>query len=630
MATYRITAPDGASYKITAPDDATQEQVMAYAQANYAQSGRTKNQSAPTSQAQLQDSAYNPTDDMGVGQRMLAGFGMGMNDLWVGTKQRLGLASQDEVDEKRRTDAALRNTTSGTVGSILGKVVTTAPTFWVPGVGTLVGAAATGGGLGVLEPTAQGESVAKNAALGAAGGVAGAVAVRALGSLYQGGKALLEPFYQSGREKVVGRVLRRFAEQPGAIANANSRATATGAIPTLAESTGDRGIASLQRALESIDPQLSGRFTQRAAENNAARVGVLQNIAGDEARRAAIDASIKAQTGPLYSAATSKTVPVDAAFNELLARPSMKSALGRAGNIAQEQGRTLGLTQPTVSPASMLLDAAGKPITASVVKPGTITGQALQDLKMAMDDMLRDPTAGIAGKEVAAVKATRAQLVDWMERQIPEFRTAREATLAGKKQLNQMDVGQRLLDKTTAAVRDLGGNQKLQANAYARALNDEMGLVRNATGFRGVNSLDQVMTPAQMASLNAVRKELEPSANLAQAANGAGSQTAKSLASQNMMRQMIGPTGLPQSWAESALMRTVLRPVQFGMQAAEPMVLDDLAKALLSPTFAQQTLARVTPQAPRGLLSAGGSKALKHGAAATNRTAIEGLLSLKD
>lgn len=156
---------------------------MAYAQANYAQSGRTKNQSAPTSQAQLQDSAYNPTDDMGVGQRMLAGFGMGMNDLWVGTKQRLGLASQDEVDEKRRTDAALRNTTSGTVGSILGKVATTAPTFWLPGVGTLVGAAATGGGLGVLEPTTQGESVAKNAALGAAGGVAGAVAGRALGSL---------------------------------------------------------------------------------------------------------------------------------------------------------------------------------------------------------------------------------------------------------------------------------------------------------------------------------------------------------------------------------------------------------------------------------------------------------------
>lgn len=42
MATYRITAPDGASYEITAPDDATQDQVMAYAQANYAQAGQPK------------------------------------------------------------------------------------------------------------------------------------------------------------------------------------------------------------------------------------------------------------------------------------------------------------------------------------------------------------------------------------------------------------------------------------------------------------------------------------------------------------------------------------------------------------------------------------------------------------
>lgn len=35
MPTYKITAPDGNSYNVTAPDDATQEQVLAYAQANY-------------------------------------------------------------------------------------------------------------------------------------------------------------------------------------------------------------------------------------------------------------------------------------------------------------------------------------------------------------------------------------------------------------------------------------------------------------------------------------------------------------------------------------------------------------------------------------------------------------------
>lgn len=35
MATYKITAPDGNSYNVTAPDSASQDQVLAYAKANY-------------------------------------------------------------------------------------------------------------------------------------------------------------------------------------------------------------------------------------------------------------------------------------------------------------------------------------------------------------------------------------------------------------------------------------------------------------------------------------------------------------------------------------------------------------------------------------------------------------------
>lgn len=37
MATFVVTAPDGKEYEITAPEGATQEQVMSYAQQNYAQ-----------------------------------------------------------------------------------------------------------------------------------------------------------------------------------------------------------------------------------------------------------------------------------------------------------------------------------------------------------------------------------------------------------------------------------------------------------------------------------------------------------------------------------------------------------------------------------------------------------------
>lgn len=52
MAKYRITAPDGGTYEITAPDDASQEQVLAYAQANYSKTAAP--QAAPKSNALLQ------------------------------------------------------------------------------------------------------------------------------------------------------------------------------------------------------------------------------------------------------------------------------------------------------------------------------------------------------------------------------------------------------------------------------------------------------------------------------------------------------------------------------------------------------------------------------------------------
>lgn len=47
MATFEITAPDGSVYQITAPDDATEEQVLAYAQQQFAES-----QPAPKGQLQ--------------------------------------------------------------------------------------------------------------------------------------------------------------------------------------------------------------------------------------------------------------------------------------------------------------------------------------------------------------------------------------------------------------------------------------------------------------------------------------------------------------------------------------------------------------------------------------------------
>jgi len=53
-----------------------------------------------------------------------------------------------------------------------------------------------------------------------------------------------------------------------------------GVNATLAEQTGDAGIAQLQRAVMDSDPAIARRFADSQANNNAARIGLLQRIAG--------------------------------------------------------------------------------------------------------------------------------------------------------------------------------------------------------------------------------------------------------------------------------------------------------------------------------------------------------------
>lgn len=520
-----------------------------------------------------------------VGQattRVLAGIGSGLDDLKTGVGQRLGFIDQASVDEKKRRDAPLKATTAGTVGNVIGKVAVGLPAAFVPGANTLAGAGLIGGAQGVLEPTASDESVAKNALIGASAGAGGVVLGRVLRAGYQGVKGLIEPFTEAGQNRIAGRVLERFAENPDAVRNATSAATETGARPLLAEAARDRGVATLQRALES-DPQIAAMVAQRAADNNAARVATIGSIAGDPAKRAAAEAARKAASGDMYQAATNATYTVDSKLGDLLNRPAVKQALQRAKSLAENQGRPFTFATETQAPFS---GVGGRAAESSK----QITGQGLQDLKMALDEMLSDPASGFTGKAGDTIKNLRGQIMDWMEQANPAFKQARTAYASASKPINAMDVGQRLLDKTTGAIRDLGGNKRLQANAFARALNDEAGTVQKATGFKGVNALADVLQPEQLSKLNAVRNELELASNLAQAANGPGSQTAKSLASQNLLRQILGPTGLPQSWAESTMLETLLRPVQFGMKAAEPRIQNKLAEIMLDPSKAGNAL----------------------------------------
>lgn len=123
---------------------------------------------------------YDPTADMSTGQRLLAGVGKGMTDLGYGAGQLLGMVPQEAIAEKARIDAPLAATTAGKVGEVGGKIAAAIPAAFLPGAASIAGGAAIGGGLGALEPVAEGnvlagkaENVGMGALFGAGGNLAG-------------------------------------------------------------------------------------------------------------------------------------------------------------------------------------------------------------------------------------------------------------------------------------------------------------------------------------------------------------------------------------------------------------------------------------------------------------------------
>jgi hypothetical protein len=101
-----------------------------------------------------------------------------------------------------------------------------------------------------------------------------------------------------------------------------------------------------------------------------------------------------------------------------------------------------------------------------------------------------------------------------------------------------------------------------------------------------------VMEPDQVQLLRQIASEVDRTGAVARAGNGPGSATAQRMASQNILRQLVGPTGLPESWAESALANTLIgKPFNllYG-GVAEPRIQQALAEAVLDPVAARQAL----------------------------------------
>lgn len=574
MATYRITAPDGSNWEVTAPDGATQDAVMRFAQAQW------------KAQPKQAEKKPDPTEGTGMGQRVLEGVGKAFYDLGRGAGQRLGIVDQTSIDEAAKLDQPLMNTGEGTAGNILGNVALAAPTAAIPGANTLAGAGAVGAVLGALQPTKTGESAIGNAATGAA--FSAAVPALVVGA--KGIKALADPFTSRGQERIASESIKRFATDPQKAVQAlrNPEQFVPGVKPTAAEASLDPGIAVLQRAAASADPQMAGAFSVREAENSAARIAALRGVAGDDGQKAFYEAARERAAKDLYAKAFSEA-PKDTAWikgqiTQLKKRPAFAQALKDGQEIAANEGLRLG-------------------------KNGNFrvedSAQILHYTQKALSDRAQQAT----GATKAAILDTRDKVLSLLESKdfSPSYAEARRTYAEMSKPISQMEIGQELLNKMQPALSDFAGDAatlpRVRAEAYAQALRNADQTAKRATGFRGA-SMERTLSPEQMGAVTGVAKDLSRRATAQEIGKVQGSPTAQYLSSANLMRQIAGPTGLPQSWVESALMQTMARPLDFAAKRADPMIQKRIAETLLDPNLTADALQKAVRKQPEllGLL----------------------------
>jgi len=128
----------------------------------------------------------------------LAGAGQNIMGLARGASQFLpGGSNRADIAEQRRLDSDLNKRSAATAGNLLSNL----PLAFLPGAGTVRGAAAIGGVTGLAQPSVSTTETLGNAALGAGGGAAGQMVGNRIAQMI-GGRNVLAPARSTSNQTV--------------------------------------------------------------------------------------------------------------------------------------------------------------------------------------------------------------------------------------------------------------------------------------------------------------------------------------------------------------------------------------------------------------------------------------------
>lgn len=464
--------------------------------------------------------------------------------------------------------------------------------------------AAAGGATGAATAGAiNPEDVGTGAVIGATFPLAARGIAQATRSTVGGVRSLLEPLYEQGQNRIVGRSLREFAgdQVDNAIRNLQSaQELVPGSRPTVGEAAQVPSLAALQRSAFSNSADAANALQARLTENNQARVDLLNTLTGSPAARAAAEDFRDRAAAEAYGAARARDEARRAAAMENFQQETAQAmedaarytGLGALGNAP----RIVPPANTAITPSNELLDLARRPTMQRMLATarrlaadkGEDIGNPLESIdglhyvKLAVDDALAGtPGNALARNQRAAVMDIKERLVAEMDKVSPAYAEARRAYQQASVPINQMDIGAEL----SRAVDPLTG--RLRASQFARMLNDET--ARRATGSQQA-TLAGVLSNEQLASLNALRDDLARAEFAQTAGRGVGSNTAQNLAYSNMLNQAGVPNFLRNFSGSQILGSLASRAGDAVYGRANQQIGGILSRAMLDPAEAAQLM----------------------------------------
>lgn len=409
----------------------------------------------------------------------------------------------------------------------------------------------------------------------AAGAAIGALFPLGASAIAGPGKALLEPLYQSGRNQILGRLLRDSAggQADDVVRHLRQGQTLVpGTQPTAAELAQNPGIAALQKTATQIEPGAMNEMAARQAANNSARVTALEDMAGTQGQREFYDQARKTAANELYDDAfrvsMDNLVPAQLEeINRLMSMPAIQEALKQARINAANAG--VDIANPS----------------------GSLRG--LHEAKLAMDDQISKLLGGTAAEanKARGITTARDRLVSFMEGVSPAYREARATFSEMSKPINQMDAIQDIAKRSINPLRET-----LYPNALARALRD--------------HDLAGVLTSEQLSKLNAIKDDLAR-LDFANSSNRVGSDTVQKLAFSNMLNQAGIPSAIRNFGPAGVVGSLLERGGQAVYGGANKQMTAQLAEALMNPRSAADLMAPSTMATPKMQALAAALRALE-------------------